>query len=85
MKNNDNFNVDEFRGLMLELFNHANETMLNEENAAEALQITRLYFGENSERNGYGFVVMTGFLMGVNEGMRLADVLNAPAADKAAQ
>ena len=72
---NNTADIDQYRALMLQLLDHAVENTLNEENKKEALHITRLYFGDECDESGAGFKLITGFLMGVNEGMRLAQII----------
>lgn len=82
----ETFDNDEYRGFILQAFDHAADEMLNDETKAEALQLARLYIGnpDMTERSPL-FGLMSGFLMGLSEGMRIADTLNAAAAEQAAQ
>ena len=78
--------TDEMRGFMLQAFDHAIDEMLNDETKAEALQLARLYVGNpDMTESSPLFGLMSGFLMGVSEGMRIADTMNAAAAEQAAQ
>lgn len=78
-KNTENTTENSIRNIMLGAFDHAVSETLNEDTKAEALQLTRLYFGEESTEDGHGFKLMTGFLMGVSEGMRIAAAIDATA------
>ena len=77
---------NETRGFMLQAFDHATNEMMNDETKAEALQLARLYVGNpDMTESSPLFALMSGFLMGMYEGMRIADTLNAAAAEQAAQ
>lgn len=76
MKTNSN-DINEYRGIILAAFDHAMDTMLCEENKAEAAELTRRYFGEDvGIENSPVFCLMNGFMFGVSEGMRIMAVLN---------
>lgn len=78
--------VSEERGFILQAFDHAADEMLNDETKAEALQLARLYVGNpDMPESSPMFSLMSGFIIGMSEGMRIADTLNAAAAEQAAQ
>lgn len=77
--------VDEYRGFILQAFDHASDEMMNDDTKAEARQLVKMYFGaDNPADASPAMCIMTGFLMGVSEGMRIADVMNEAAAEKKA-
>lgn len=77
---------DEYRGFILQAFDHAAGEMMNDETKAEARRLVKAYFGaDNPADASPAMCLMTGFLMGMNEGMKIADVFNAAAAAQAAQ
>lgn len=77
--------VDEYRGFILQAFDHATDEMLNDETKAEARELVKLYFNaDNPADSSPAMCLMSGFLMGISEGMRIADVMNAAAAEKKA-
>lgn len=78
--------VDEYRGFILQAFDHATGEMLNDETKAEARQLVKMYFGADNHADASpAMCLMSGFLLGISEGMRIADTLNAAAAEQAAQ
>ena len=76
----ETFDNDEYRGFILQAFDHATDEMLNDETKAEALQLARLYIGNpDMPESSPMFSLMSGFLMGVSEGMRIAAAIDANA------
>ena len=76
---------DGYRELILQAFDHATNTTMNEDTKAEALQLARLYLGlPNMPASSPMLGIMTGFLMGMSEGMRIAETLDKIAAERAA-
>ena len=77
--------VDEYRGFILQAFDHATDEMLNEETKTEARELVKIYFGAESPADASpAMFIMSGFLMGLHEGMRIADTFNAAAAEQSA-
>lgn len=68
--------IDETRALYLICLDHSLETGLNDANKAEALTLARRYFGDGVREGSPAFIMMTGFLMGVNEGLRISAAIN---------
>ena len=82
----DTFDIDEYRNFVLQACDHATDEMLNDDTKAEARQLVCLYFDAKDPADASpAMCLMTGFLMGMSEGMRIADTLNAAAAEQAAQ
>ena len=77
--------ADEYRGFMLQAFDHATDELLNDETKAEAHRLTKMYYGFSVDDSDPLFAIMCGFIIGMSEGMRIADTLNAAAAEQAAQ
>ncbi len=79
-KNTENATENSIRNIMLGAFDHAVSETLDDETKAEALQLARLYIGNpDMPESSPMFSLMSGFLMGVSEGMRIAAAIDANA------
>ncbi len=79
----ETFDNDEYRGFILQAFGHATDEMLNDETKAEAKQLVCLYFGAKDPADASpAMCLMIGFLMGMSEGMRIAETLDGIAAEQ---
>lgn len=67
--------LDEYRCLMLNAFDRATDDIENEELKEEAHLLTKAYYGFNVKNDNPLFAIMTGFLLGVNEGIGIAEAL----------
>lgn len=79
LKNNSGMTDDAINTLLLNGFDHAIETMMNDSTKETALTLTRAYFGEDATEDGVGFKLTLGYLLGVNEGMRIMAAINGDA------
>lgn len=74
---NNNVITDEFiKGLTLECFNHAVETMSSDENIRQTVEYTKMYFGTECEPGSHGFTLMQGFLWGMAEYSRIVAAMD---------
>ena len=68
---------EEMRTFILQAFDYAIENNLNADTRNEALYLTRLYLNNSTVSNATPlFGTIIGFMLGIEEGMRIADVLN---------
>lgn len=58
---------------------------LNDKTKAEALRLARAYFGESTTERSPSFTFVSGFLIGMGEGMKIADIIDAAAAEQTAR
>lgn len=69
--------MNEYRGIFLQAFERATETQLNNDTKAEALHLARLYAGDQKLAENSPLTAMfTFFLLGIGEGMKLADAID---------
>jgi len=74
--------ADEYRGFMLQAFDHATDELLSDETKAEAHRLTKMYYGFSVDDSNPLFAIMCGFIMGASEGMRIAETLDSIAAER---
>ena len=78
----ETFDIDEYRGFILQAFDHATDEMMNDETKAEAHELVKAYFGHDCGDSSPMLLFMSGFIIGMSKGMRIAETLNAAAAEK---
>lgn len=74
--NNNAEMTNEEDNLLLQAFDHACETIMNDGTKEAAIRLARAYFGADTREKSIAVYLMTGFYMGVNEGMRIMAALN---------
>ena len=74
--------TDEARGFMLQAFEYAMENSMNDETKAEAKALCTMFFGKECSDSSPAFALMSGFIMGMGEGMRVAETLDRIAAEQ---
>ncbi len=68
---------DGMTDFMLQAFDHACNKDMNQELKDEALRLVRLYIGNpDADEHNPLFGMVSGFMLGMNEGMNVADTLN---------
>lgn len=76
--------MSEERAFILSAFDYAMDNHLNDDTKAEAHELIKLYFGADCTDKSPMFSLMSGFIIGMTEGMRIAACLDKAAAERSA-
>lgn len=76
MNNNAEMTNEDIDNLLLQSFDHACGTIMNDSTKEASIRLARAYFGAQTEENSIAGHLMTGFYMGVHEGMRIMAAIN---------
>ena len=74
--NNNAEMTNEEDDLLLLAFKHACETIMNDSTNEASIRLARACFGAQTEEKSIARYLMTGFYMGVHEGMRIVAAIN---------
>ena len=72
----EDLETKEMRQFMEQAYMHALETIRKEDAHKECAEVCKLIYGEEMKPTSGGYLHIMGFLMGVQEGMHIADVFN---------
>lgn len=79
---NDEITDDDITGIVLQAFDHA-LTQIDDDTKKQAAELVRLVFGKAADiaSSSPAMCLMSGFVMGISEGMRIDAAINAAAAE----